>query len=272
MQSSWSVLIAIFLHLKGVVVFCQSTFLLCSNTFMVMSPHFLVILTDPFQLSLHQETAFAQFTGSPYPLLVPLAGSLYGHFICVWACSTASGGCVPMSHPYSPLVSQSLMRLNPKCSVSFLQLFHHQGQPWLWLDWNWGWQVPALCSELGPASGTSSGMLLSPCVELWSLLALTPWESTQVLLLQWRLSELLEEQPCFFCVEMARNSANGHPTGVVPIKGISGQRDMMGGGVSERHTGLLEGPRAVDSSGLGAAVVAGAFLPSHMVTANASLI
>ena len=46
----------------------------------------------------------------------------------------------------------------------------------------------------------------------------------------------------------------------------------MGGGVSEWKAGLLEGPRAVDSSGLGAAAVAGVFLPSCMVAANASLI
>ena len=53
-----------FLHFKGVAIFCKSAFLLCSNTFMAMIPHFLATLTDPFQLSLHPETAFAQPMGN----------------------------------------------------------------------------------------------------------------------------------------------------------------------------------------------------------------
>ena len=72
-----------FSHLKGVAVFHKSIFLLCSNAFMVVSPHILVTVTDPFQLSLHPETAFAQLTGSPYPLSVLLVGSSYRHIICV---------------------------------------------------------------------------------------------------------------------------------------------------------------------------------------------
>ena len=34
----------------------------------------------------------------------------------------------------------------------------------------------------------------------------------------------VEEQPHFFCVEMARNSANGHPTKGLPPKGRSDKR------------------------------------------------
>ena len=54
-----------FLHLKGVVVFHKSMFLLCSYNFMVISPHILETVIDSFQLSLGPETAFAQSTGSP---------------------------------------------------------------------------------------------------------------------------------------------------------------------------------------------------------------
>ena len=83
-----------FLHFKGVAVFHKSIFLLCSNTFMVVSPQILVILTDPFQLSLHPETAIAQSAESPYPLMVPLVGSSDGHFIHIWAWDAGFGGCV----------------------------------------------------------------------------------------------------------------------------------------------------------------------------------
>ena len=72
-----------FLHLKGVVVFHKSAILLCSNTLVVMFAHVLATVADPFQLSLHPETAFTQSTGSPYPLQVLLVGSSYRHFICV---------------------------------------------------------------------------------------------------------------------------------------------------------------------------------------------
>ena len=83
-----------FSNFKGVAIFCKSAFPLCSNTFMVMSQHVLVILTDHFQLSLCPETVFAQSTGSPYPLLVPLVGSLDGHVIHVWAWDMVSRGYV----------------------------------------------------------------------------------------------------------------------------------------------------------------------------------
>ena len=61
---------------------------------MVMSPHGLVAVDNSFQLSLSPEAAFAEHTGSSYPLLVLLLGSLYGHFVCVWANKAVSGGCV----------------------------------------------------------------------------------------------------------------------------------------------------------------------------------
>ena len=78
--------------------------------------------------------------------------------------------------------------------------------------------------------------------------------------------------PICFCVGVARNSANGCPTRGVPIKGRSVKRSMMGGGVSEWQARLPEGPRAVESSGSGAAVVVGAFSTCHMAVTNALLI
>ena len=72
------------------------------------------------------------------------------------------------------------------------------------------------CLKLVPVPNINSCMLSLPWTELCSLLALTSWESTWVLLLSWLLSQLLEEQPCFFCVEMTRNSANRHPLGESP--------------------------------------------------------
>ena len=50
---------------------------------MVMSPHGLAAFADPFQLSLSSEAAFAEPTGSLYPLLVLLLGGSYSHFVCV---------------------------------------------------------------------------------------------------------------------------------------------------------------------------------------------
>ena len=115
-----------FTHFKGVAVFHKSTFLLCSNTFMVMSPHILAILTDPFQLSLHPETAFAQSTGSPYPLAGTSFRPVHGWTLhpCLSMRCSLQRLCLCQSHLHSPLVSQSLMLLNPQCSVSFLQLLH----------------------------------------------------------------------------------------------------------------------------------------------------
>ena len=66
-----------------------------------------------------------------------------------------------------PLVSWSLMRLDLQCSVSFLQLLHHQDQQQPCLDRKGGCQVPALIGQsLGLASVIGSGMLVSPHVEL----------------------------------------------------------------------------------------------------------
>ena len=87
-----------------------------------------------------------------------------------------------------------------------------------------------------------------------------------------RSSEPLEEQPHFFCVEVARNSDNGHPTGVLHIKDRSGKRGIMEGEVSERWTGLLEGPRVGNPPGCGTAVVAGELSPTCVAVTNASFI
>ena len=54
--------------------------------------------------------------------------------------------------------------------------------------------------ELGLISDANVDVSPSPCVEVCSLLALTSWESTWVLLSWWSLRKLLEEQSHFFCV------------------------------------------------------------------------
>ena len=210
-----------FSHLKGVAVFCKSAFPLCSNAFMVMSPHVLAIFTDPFQLSLCPETAFAQSTGSPYPLPVPLAGSLYGHLICVWAWDAVSRGCVHVRviHilPWQLWVQGGLtpvlfeLPATVPSSRSMVALIGLEG----WLTGSCPCNVQSWSQYPVSTLGVSS----SPCAELCSLLVLTSWELTWVLLLWWWSSKLLGEQSHFFCVEMARNSANGCPTGGVPTKG-----------------------------------------------------
>ena len=60
------------MHLKGVAVFHKSTILLHLNALMVVSLCGLGAFVNPFQLSLSPETAFAESTGSLYPLLVCL--------------------------------------------------------------------------------------------------------------------------------------------------------------------------------------------------------
>ena len=195
------------------------------------------LLADFFQLSLHTETAFTQSTGSPVPssgiLLVRLV--LYGHLICVWACRHSLWRLCPcQSHSHSPLVSQSLMRLWSLSTLwSCLQLFHSSGSA----------MVSPVALEGGLAGSCSHCLaagsqhlsicswhvFIAPNVDLWSLLALTSWESMQVIMLQWWSNELLGEQSCFFFVEMARNSANGHPTeGNAHVRGRSDKRDMPG--------------------------------------------
>ena len=61
---------------------------------MVMLPYSLVAVANPFQLSLSPEAAFAQLTGSLYPLPGLLPGSSYGHFICVQASDAVPRNCV----------------------------------------------------------------------------------------------------------------------------------------------------------------------------------
>ena len=56
-------------HFKGVAVFHKSVSPLCLNALMVVSPHGLMAVSLPFQLSLSPEAAFAEPTGSFYPLL-----------------------------------------------------------------------------------------------------------------------------------------------------------------------------------------------------------
>ena len=97
-----------FSYLKGFAVFYKSVFLLCSKALIVMSPNILVTVTDSFQLCLHPETAFAQSTGSPYPLPILLVSSSYGHsFVSeheLWRL------CPGQSHPHSPLMTLSPRR------------------------------------------------------------------------------------------------------------------------------------------------------------------
>ena len=125
---------------------------------------------------------------SVYGKPIPSSSTSHGQFVhtphlCLSMGSSLQRLCPCQNHPYFCLASQSLMRLDPQYSMSCLQLFHHQGQQWPWLDWKGSWQVFAShCSELSLASSTNLGIFLSPNVELWSLLALTSLESTLVLL------------------------------------------------------------------------------------------
>ena len=240
------------MHLKGVVVFCKSTVLLHLNTLMVVSPHGLATYADPFQLSLSPEAAFAELTGSLYPLPVLLLGSSYIHFICVWATDAVPRNCVHIgvNHILPRWVSQ--IRTDHWYSSNFLLQYCHQDHQWPWVRLEGGWvgSCSCCCLKLVPVPSTKLGMSSLPCTELCSLLALTSWESTLVLLLWCSLSELLEEWSCFFCVEMARNSANGHPTRGVPTMGISSKGGTGSGGVLGGWAGLVEGPGANEPSGL----------------------
>ena len=120
MWSSWSVLIIIF-HISEELWSSWRVYFLCSFTFMFMSPRALVTLTDPFLLSLHPETAFAQSAGSPYPLLVPLVSHLYGHLLHVWAWHAVSRGCVHVFHKSSTF-SLGELESNEACSPVVLEL------------------------------------------------------------------------------------------------------------------------------------------------------
>ena len=70
MFSSWSVLTIIFYISKELQSSTRAQPPLCFNALMVMSTHILATVNDPFQLSLHPESSFAQSTGSQYPFLV----------------------------------------------------------------------------------------------------------------------------------------------------------------------------------------------------------
>ena len=220
MWSSWSVLITMFCISKELQSSWRSVFQLCSNALMVVSPHALATLTDPFLLNLWPKTAFAQSAGSPYPLLVPFVSHLYGHFPHVWACNSVSRGCVHVRvfHMFCWWLRESNEAWSPVlCELSAAVPSSRSATTIDGLEG--GLAVSCShCSELGPALYISPGMFPSPWVELWSLPFLTSWESMWVLLLGWWSSELLGEWSCFFCVEVAKNLANGHLTRGVPIK------------------------------------------------------
>ena len=150
---------------------------------MVVSPPIPVTVADPFQLSLHSETAFVQSTGSPYCPLVLLAGSLNGWFICIWAWDAISGG-----HVHVRVIHILLWQLyvwgDPilgtlwaSCCYSIFQI---NGSP----SWTGGGTGSFLPSLFKAASSLQHqfGMFLSPQAELCSLLTSTSGELMWVLL------------------------------------------------------------------------------------------
>ena len=95
------------------------------------------------------------------------------------------------------------------------------------------------CSNLSPVSFTNLVVFSLPQAELCSLLSSIYGEPMWVLLSQWSPWKLLEEWSCLFGVGVSINPGNGHPTGGVPTKGMSGKRGITGGGVPVGCFGLL---------------------------------
>ena len=197
--------------------------------------------------------------GILYTLLVLLVGNLDGHLCLSIRCSLQRL-CPYWSQPHSALMSLSLMGPDLQYSLSFLPQSFHQDPivALVGLEGELAGSFPH-CSKLGPASSTNLGVSSSPCTELCSLLTLTSWEPTRVLLSWWSLSELLGEWSHFLGLGLAMGPGNGHPTDRVPAKGISGRRGTKEGGVPVGLAGLLEGPRASDPSSSGTVVVVGTF-------------
>ena len=167
-----------------------------------MSSHDLAAFANPFQLSLSPETAFAEPTGNSYPLPVLLLDGLYGHFICVWASDVVSRGCVHVRVnnilPGRVWVRWDLITSTPQtsCHSTIIRISSSPGWP------GRGLVCSCLCCwlKLGPASSTNLGVSSSSSAELCSLLALTSWESTWVLLSWWSLSESARRAvPLFLC-------------------------------------------------------------------------
>ena len=151
--------------------------------------------------------------------------SSYGHLICVWAWDAVSGGCVQVRviHilPWWLWIWGGLIlgtRWTPRCSP----IFQVDGGP-AWTGGGLTGSCP-FCLKMVPVPSINSCMPSLSREELCSLPALTSWELMQVLLLWWWWSEKLEKQSHFFCVEMARNVANGCPTRRVPTKGRPSRR------------------------------------------------
>ena len=215
---------------------------------MVIPPHILAILTDPFQLSLHPETALKVCLCSVYRKPIPSSGAFCAQF--VWTPHL----CLSTRH--------SILRLCP-CQSSTFSLDNSEAEEaWSPLLFRLPATIPSSrstvalvgleggltgsclhCLELVPVPSINLGMSSPPCVEQCSLLVSTYWELTWILLWWWS-SKPLGQQSHFFHVEMARNSADGCPTGGVPNKGISSKGGTGRGGVLGRLTGLLEGPGA----------------------------
>ena len=237
-----------------------------------MSPHGLAAVGDPFQLTLSPETPFAEALGSSYPLPVLLLGGSYSHFICVWASDPVLRSYVHIraSHvlPGQVWVRWGLITNTPQisCHSAIIRISGGPG----WTGRVAGRFQPLLFVKAGPSSGTNSGVLII-CAELCSVLASTSWESAQFLLSWWWLSEPLGEWSHFFCVEMARNSANGCLSRGVPTKEISSKGGTGGGGIPGGSVGLLKGPGAGEPSGLDAFVVALTSSPCCAVVASTPL-
>ena len=202
MQSSWSVL---------TVIFCMSKELQSSTR-----AHFHSVLwlsgSCPHTSWLLLLILFSWASIQRLPFLSLHVGSLYGHHFCVWAWDGISRGCV---HVRVIHILPWWLWVQGGMIPSTLQAPCHS--PILHIKGGAGWTGGGLtgscphCLELVPVAGINLGVSLLPCTELCKLLVLTSWELTQILLLHWWASKLLWEWSCFFCVEMAMNSANGCP-------------------------------------------------------------
>ena len=188
-----------------------------------MAPYIMTTVTNSFQLILCSVTTFTQLTGCPYPFLC----GAYGHLLCVGA------GCVQVRVSYIPpwqaLVQRCLISSTLWASFSCPIIRICKGPE----GTGSGLEDSCLCwSKLGPVFSINSGVQSLPCLELCSLLALTSWELTHVLLPWQLLNEPLGEWSHFFCKRLARDSRTGCPTKGVPSKGRSSKRGMTRGEVS----------------------------------------
>ena len=206
-----------------------------------------------------QMFVFAQFTGCPYPPSILLMSSLYGHFICVWTCDAVSRGCVQIrvSHifPWWVRVQWGINLSAPWASCSYPVIGISDGPGWT--GRGLAGSCP-LCSVLGPASGTNLGVISLPPGELCLSQPLPLGMNVDPPTMMIAKTVTGRMVPFFLwrAQRMGAHEGSAH-------KRISAKKGTMGGGVSIRWVGLLEGPRMGGSSCSGAAMMAWASLLCH---------